>query len=245
MCFHTSQTKKVVDLEHRFNVNLYDDEARDAFDIPTYHLNGFGHPDMLLIPQEEPSVLAIGRWGIAPSKTQPENLGNYYKEAVKYGGGLNAQSEKLFNHFIYKHSALTRRCIVPVTGFFEPHEYKSKKYPYYIHREDNQALALAGIYSLVGEYVTFTILTKEASPMFAEIHNKRKRQPIILMQENEQDWLSDDLKENDITELINLQFPDEQLESYTVTKDLFHPKINSDINTITNRLDYPELSSLF
>ncbi len=127
MCFHTSQTKKVVELENRFNVNLYDDEARDAYDIPSYHLNGFAHPDMLVIPQEEPSVLTVGRWGIAPSKTQPENLSNYYKEAVRYGGGLNAQSEKLFNHFIYKHSALTKRCIIPVTGFYEPHEYKKKK----------------------------------------------------------------------------------------------------------------------
>jgi putative SOS response-associated peptidase YedK len=245
MCFHTSQTKKVVELEHRFKVNLYDDELRDDFDIPSYHLNGFVHPEMLVIPQEEPSILTVGRWGIAPSKTQPENLKMYYKDATRFGGGLNAQSEKLFNHFIYKHSALTRRCIIPVTGFYEPHEYKSKKYPYYIHREDNEALALAGLYAHVGEYVTFTILTKKASPMFEEIHNKRKRQPIILKQENEQDWLQDGLNESDVTELINLQFNDNELEAYTVSRDLFSPKINSDTDTITNRVEYQELTTLF
>ncbi|RMZ51429.1 SOS response-associated peptidase [Flavobacteriaceae bacterium PRS1] len=245
MCFHTSQTKKVVELKHRFNVNLYDDELRDDFDIPSYHLNGFVHPDMLLIPQEEPSILTIGRWGIAPSKTQPEDLSNYYKDATRFGGGLNAQSEKLFNHFIYKHSALTKRCLIPVTGFYEPHEYKSKKYPYYIHRTDNEALALAGLYTHIGEYVTFTILTKDASPMFAEIHNKRKRQPIILKQEFEKEWLRDDLNENCIKELINLQFNDEELEAYTVSRDLFSPKIISDIKSITNNIKYPELVTLF
>lgn len=245
MCFHTSQTKKVIELENRFNVNLYDDELRDDFDIPSYHLNGFAHPKMLVLPQEEPSILTIGRWGIAPSKTLPENLSNYYKDAVRYGGGLNAQSEKLFNHFIYKHSALTKRCIIPVTGFFEPHEYKSKKYPYYIHRADNEALALAGLYTHVSEFVTFTILTKEASPMFEEIHNIRKRQPIILKQENEQDWLKDGLNESDVTELINLQFNDNELEAYTVSRDLFSPKVNSDIDTITNRTEYAELNTLF
>src|SRR5690606_21414625 len=101
MCFHTSQTKKVVELENRYNVSLTDDDARDAYDIPRYHLNGFAHPDMLIIPQEEPSVLAPALWGIVPNNKKPEQLGAYYKEAVKYGGGLNAQSEKLFEHFIY------------------------------------------------------------------------------------------------------------------------------------------------
>ncbi|OYX22957.1 MAG: DUF159 family protein [Flavobacteriales bacterium 32-35-8] len=245
MCFHTSQTKKVVELENRFKVDLYDDDARDAYDMPSYHLNGFAHPDMLIIPQEEPSILAIGRWGIAPSKTSPENLESYYKESVSFGGGLNAQSEKLFNHFIYKHSALVRRCIVPVTGFFEPHEYKSKKYPYYIHRADDLSLGLAGLYTLVGDHLTFTILTKNASPMFAEIHNKKNRQPVILKQEHEQDWLKDGLTDKDVRELVNMQFNDDELEAYTVSKDLFHPQVNSNVDTITSKVEYPELATLF
>ncbi len=106
-------------------------------------------------------------------------------------------------------------------------------------------MALAGLYTHIGEYVTFTILTKKASPMFAEIHNKRKRQPIILKQENEQDWLQDDLNESDVTELINLQFNDYELEAYTVSKDLFSPRVNSDIDIITSKVEYAELNTLF
>lgn len=238
MCFHTSQTKKVVELENRYNASLTDSDARDAYDVPRYHLNGFSHPDMLIIPQEEPSVLAPSLWGIVPGNKKPEQLSDYYKEAVKYGGGLNAQSEKLFDHFIYKHSALTRRCIIPVTGFFEPHEYKSKKYPFHIKHKEDDVLSLAGLYTLVGDVITFTILTKQASPLFAKIHNKKNRQPIILQKDFEQDWLKDDLNENGIKELMNLNFNEEELSAYTVSQDLFSPKVNSDIPTIIDEVKF-------
>ncbi len=197
---------------------------------------------MLIIPQEEPSVLITGKWGIIPQNKTPEQVETYYKEAVKYGGGLNAQSEKLFNHFIYKHAAKSRRCLVPVTGFFEPHEHKSKKYPVYISRKDKEAFALAGIYTLIGGIPTFSILTKAATPLFEKIHNKKKRQPIIINPNHEQDWLQDNLNDNQIQELINLQYPEDQLYPYTVTKDLFSPKINSNTPEIINRVTYQEVT---
>lgn len=242
MCFHTSQTKKVTQLENRFKVNLHDDDARDAFDIPSFHLNGFAHPNMLIIPQEEPSTLVVGRWGIVPQNKKPEQVSEYYKEAVRYGGGLNAQSEKLFNHFIYKHAAHTRRCLIPVTGFFEPHDSNGKKYPFYITRKDNEAFALAGIYTLIDGMPTFSILTKSASSLFEKIHNKRKRQPILLPTTTEQEWLTDSLTDKDIQELINAQYPEEELNPYTVSKELFSPKINSDIQSILNKIEYDNIS---
>lgn len=241
MCFHTSQTKKVLELENRFDVSLHDNNAREAFDIPSYHLNGFSHPHMLLIPQEEPSVLAIGTWGIVPSNKKPEDLDSYYKEAIRFGGGLNAQSEKLFDHFIYKHSAISKRCIIPVTGFFEPHEYKNKKYPFHIKRKDNDAIGLAGLYTSVGGILTFTILTKAASPLFEKIHNIRKRQPILLSPDFEKEWLKDDLSKDAIKELISLKYFEDQLDAFTVSKDLFSPKINSNTKDILEKRNFEEL----
>lgn len=242
MCFHTSQTKKVTKLENRFKVSLHDDDARDTYDIPSFHLNGFVHPNMLIIPQEEPAALVEGKWGIVPQNKKPEEVDAYYKEAVRYGGGLNAQSEKLFNHFIYKHAAHSRRCLIPVTGFFEPHEEKGKKYPIYISRQDNDAFALAGIYTLIDGMPTFSILTKAASPLFEKIHNKRKRQPILIPTKNEQDWLANNLNDKDIQHLINSQYPEQELNPYTVSKDLFSPKIHSDVKSILDKVDYENVS---
>ncbi|HLV15734.1 MAG TPA: SOS response-associated peptidase [Xanthomarina sp.] len=238
MCFHTSQIKKVSKLEKHYKVTLTNPKLRETFNIPRYHLNGFAHPKMLIIPQEEPSVITPGIWGIIPNNKKVAQISNYYKEAVRYGGGLNAQSEKLFNHFIYKHAVFSKRCLIPVTGFFEPHEYKSKKYPFHIKRKDNEVLSLAGIYTSIEEVLTFTILTKPASPLFAKIHNKKNRQPILLSQATEQNWLEDNLTENQIKELLNSPYPEEELSTYTVSRDLFSPKVNSNTPTITEEIKY-------
>lgn len=245
MCYQTRQIRTVKDLELRFKVGLINEAYRAPFDVPAYHLNGFAHPNMLVIPQERPEALVPGVWGITPSHVEPDGIKAYYKEAVKYGGGLNGQSEKLFSHFIYKQAALRRRCIIPVTGFYEPHEHQKKKYPYYIHRADDAAFALAGLYTVIGTYITFTILTKKASLLFERIHNVRKRQPVILQQEHETDWVSGDLKADDINDIIARTYPEEALESFPISKDLYSRKVDSNVETITNRVDYPELNTLF
>ncbi len=243
MCYHTRITENLSNLESRFKASLHKDANRLFFDKPRYHINGFSHPEMLILPQEEPSVFVPSNWGIVPSNIKADSLPNYYKKAVKFGAGLNAKSEKLFDHFIYKYSSLTRRCIVPVTGFYEPHHFNNKKYPYYIHNSNTEALALAGIYTVLDEAVTFSILTKPASPLFESIHNVKKRQPILLSKEVENNWLMDELNESQIREIINLPYDDDSLETFTVSKDLFNPTIDSNSMDITEPVNYPELDN--
>ena len=243
MCFHTSAFHKTKRVEKRFNVKLISEQIRDIFDQPHYHLNGFSHPNMLVIPQEKSDALAPGVWGIVPSNKKGNEIKDYYKEAIKYGGGLNAQSEKLFNHYLYRESALIRRCIIPVSGFFEPHEHLKKKYPFFIQNKAKEPLALAGIYSVIESYITFTILTKPASPFLEKIHNVKKRQPVILNDDQIQNWLSQDLDYMDIKEMLKTQYPESQLEAYAVDKAVFSPKLDSDIETSIEKVIYPELSN--
>lgn len=244
MCFHTSTTHKTKKLEEHFKVKVSDDNLRPIFDKPNYHLNGFVHPNMLVIPQEKSEVIAPGVWGIVPSNKSSNQIKDYYKEAVKYGGGLNARSEKLFNHFIYRESVMEKRCIIPVTGFFEPHDHLKKKYPFYIHNSEQKPLGLAGLYSVIDTYITFTILTKEASPLFAKIHNLKKRQPVILDDSITSNWLSNDLNEKDIKDLINLDYPETKLEAYSISKDLFSPTVDSNVEEILNRVVFKELPAV-
>jgi putative SOS response-associated peptidase YedK len=241
MCYHTRITETVANLEYRFKASLHKESNRLFFDKPRFHINGFSHPNMLVIPQQKPDVLAPGVWGIVPDNKEPDEIKPYFKESVKYGGGLNAQSEKLFNHFIYRNIALTQRCIIPVTGFFEPHTSQKKKYPFYIHRKDDAIMSLAGIYTVIETYVTFAILTKKASPLFEKIHNIKKRQPVILSLESEKNWLDNSITNDQVKELINQAYSDDQIEAYTVSKDVYNTRIDSDIETITNKVEYPEL----
>lgn len=243
MCFHTSAFHTTKRVEKRFNVALISEQLREIFDQPHYHLNGFSHPNMLVIPQEKSDALAPGVWGIVPSNIKSDEIKSYYKDAVKYGGGLNAQSEKLFSHYLYRESALTRRCIIPVSGFFEPHEHLKKKYPIFIQNKEREPLALAGIYSVIDTYITFTILTKTASPLLGKIHNLKKRQPVILDEDQTHNWLSQDLNQKDIKELFKTEFPESKLEAYPVDKAVFSPKLESDVESSIEKVDYPELSN--
>jgi len=45
MCYRTKQLKKVEELEARYNAKLYNNDAREAFNIPFYDINGFTHPE--------------------------------------------------------------------------------------------------------------------------------------------------------------------------------------------------------
>ena len=241
MCFHTSTTNKVKRLEKHFKVTLSDSTLEPYFDKPTYHHNGFSHPNMLVIPQEKSDFLAPAIWGIVPSNKSANDIKPYFKESIKYGSGLNARSEKVFDHFIYRNSIIDKRCIIPVSGFYEPHTYKNNKYPFYFKSTDDYPLALAGIYTVIDTYITFSILTKKASPLFDKVHNLKKRQPVILTLENSKNWLNDALETNQINDLLNIEYPESQLETYPVSKDLFSPKVNSDIETIIEKTEYPEL----
>ncbi|CAH8283411.1 putative SOS response-associated peptidase YedK [Mariniflexile fucanivorans] len=245
MCFHTSTTHKTKKLEAYFKVKLNTESIRPIFDIPNYHLNGFSHPNMLIIPQEKSQVLAPGVWGIVPSNKKADEIKDYYKEAVKYGGGLNARSEKLFQHYMYRESVMTKRCIIPVNGFYEPHEHKKKKYPFYIQGKDKEPLALAGIYSVIDTYITFSILTKAASPLFEKIHNTKKRQPVIIDAEHIQNWLSKDLSQEEIITILDEFYPEDKLDAYTVSKDLFSPKVDSNTEAIIEKVEYAELNEVF
>lgn len=243
MCFHANFKEKVEKLEKKLGVELPQQPLRDLFNAPQYHLNGFVHPNMLIIPQQFPKLLVPAVWGIVPQNKTSKEIKEYYKESVAYGGGLNARSEKLFNHFIYKNVALTQRCIIPVSGFFEPHEHLKKKYPFYVHRADNEPLAFAGIYTVIDTYVTFSILTTKASPLLAKVHNTKKRQPVMLQDDVVSLWLSNQLDSNAIKQIMDSPIPDNILETYSVSKALFSPKEDSNTHNITDEVAYGELVS--
>jgi len=240
MCFHTSVIEKVERIEYQTDTRLVNEEYRSKFDRPQYHLNGFTHPPMLIITQERNDLLIPAYWGIVPQGQKPDQLEQYYKKAVKFGGGLNARDDKLFDHFIYRRSILSKKCVIPVNGFFEPHTYQKKKYPFYIKNAKDQLLMLGGIYTRIGDQVTFSIITRKASPLFEKVHNVKKRQPLLIENDQWDNWLASN-EQKDVENLMNIKFDDDQLTTYPVKKALFSPKEDSNVSSILEKIDYPEL----
>ncbi|NTU61067.1 MAG: SOS response-associated peptidase, partial [Caldiserica bacterium] len=79
-------------------------------------------------------------------------------------------------------------------GFFEWQHTPTRKIPWYIYRSDNDIMSLAGLwsewtYSSTGETVsTFSVITTDANDLMADIHNSKKRMPVILERGSELKW---------------------------------------------------------
>ena len=68
---------------------------------------------------------------------------------------------------------------------------------HFITLKSGELFAFAGIWNTwinkdTAEAIqTFSILTQEANPFMAKIHNIKKRQPVILNRETESEWLKE------------------------------------------------------
>jgi putative SOS response-associated peptidase YedK len=144
---------------------------------------------------------------------------------------LNATAESLLESKLFKQPALKRRCLVLSSGFYEwrhltsPGSKKDITHPYHISVKNQPYFFMAGIYQPwvdidSGEMMnTFSIVTTKANKLMEQIHNKKKRMPTILNNEQASLWLSENLNEFAIKELATTQIEDNLLEAYTIKKD--------------------------
>lgn len=204
--------------------------------------SGFEFPEWPLILSEAPDCFQAGGWGLIPSWTDSEA-----KAAKLREGCLNARGETVFTLSSFKKSIFTKRCVVPVTGFFEWMSFAGKKYPHYIFPRNETYFSLGGIYDewrnpKTGVAVrTFSILTTEANARMAEIHNTKKRMPLILEKNQISNWLDSSISKDEIEKMI-LPFPNEHMSDFTLAKFSFNGSRENEKALMP--LEYPELAFL-
>lgn len=142
-----------------------------------------------------------------------------------------------------------KRCIIPVNGFFEWMDINKIKYPHYITMKDDSIFSLAGIYdnwtdkSTGLKRSTFSILTTEANPLMAKIHNLKLRMPLILPREREMDWIKQEVSDEELNNLM-LPFDEGKMKAHTIGRRITSRTENpNDIETI-KPVEYPELALL-
>ncbi len=220
MCYETSLTKKLAPIEKHTGAVMRYPEVYE----PWYHLSGFSHPKMFCIPLDEPAVILPMEWGlVAP---WGEDIPKFRK---KYNT-LNAKAETLLTSKMYSEPVRERRCLILADGFFEPHYEKlgGPSQPYYCYLEERKLFSFAGIYNTNDRDLwTCSIITTEANDFFAEIHNKKKRMPLVLDPDFEGEWLNPDLNDNGIEEVLATSFIIEPFKAHPVTRDLYKRGINT------------------
>lgn len=108
---------------------------------------------------------------------------------------INARAESVDKKQSFKYSFLNKRCIIPITGFFEWENINGKKVKRKIYIQED-IFSLAGLYGTFQDkegksYEAFTIITTEANEYMKKIHN---RMPVILPKEAENLWLDTNFK---------------------------------------------------
>jgi len=227
MCFHLSISKKANNLENRYKAKFEQDYNQ------LFHANGFTLLDYPVISSEDSSVFNYYSWGLKPHWAKDDNIRTKT---------LNARSETVYEKPSFRDSIKQRRCLIPVTGFFENHTSGKIKQPYHIFLKSEEIFSLAGIWAEWtnrdnGEITkTFSILTTDANPLLAEIHNLKKRMPVIIPRKNESDWIDIELPKDDILELCK-PYDEKDMSAYKVSRDLNSKSINSNKAEILEELN--------
>lgn len=241
MCYHYSLIKEKVDLEERFDATL------EYEWLSQYHVTGFSDQKMPVITAEASSSIKAMSWGLIPNWVKSKDQ---MKEIRTKGSTLNAKSETAFDLPSFRNSIETKRCLVLADGFFEWMDQRKEKIPHYISLKDREAFAMAGIYDRwidreTGEEInSFSILTCEANPLMARIHNVKKRMPVILPKQSEKKWLNQDLSKQDIQSLC-AQYPEEGMQAWTISKMITARNGDTNVPKIIEKVDYIEPLTLF
>ena len=71
-----------------------------------------------------------------------------------------------------------------------------------------------------GEYTeTFAIVTTAANSLMQQVHNSKKRMPVILNENLAFEWMFGNPDEQRILELAATQYPSDEMEACTIAKD--------------------------
>jgi putative SOS response-associated peptidase YedK len=241
MCFTVNVNLIKDELENRFGASFPD---KDRYQ-PSYYYHAFGLPNLPVVCSESPGKIDLMKWGLIPFWTKSIADAN----EIRYKT-FNARAESIFSKPSFSNPAKSKRCLIPVKGFYEWQHTPGGKIPWYIYHLDNEIFSLAGIYdhwteNTTGEvFNTFSVITTDANDMMAEIHNSKKRMPAIIEREAEMRWLDPDLTAGQVSDMIK-PYQNGLLKAHTIS-----PLINSktaDKNTpeIIRPYNYPDKNLLF
>lgn len=127
----------------------------------------------------------LARWGLVP----------FWAKELKFGNRcINARAETVATTPAFKAAYMARRCLVPVSAFYEWTGEKGQKVKWRISVPDEPLFALAGLWEWWRDpqhkdapgVETYTIVTTAANAQLAPIHD---RMPVVVPVERYAQWL--------------------------------------------------------
>ena len=212
-------------IEIDFDKNLY---------RPYFFVSGFSFPDLPVLVENK---LELFKWGLIPSWVKDEKTANELRSNT-----LNAKSETAFEKPSFRKAIASQRCVIPANGFVEWQTVDKDKIPYFIKPSDSDLFLFGGLYDtwinpITHEAVnTFSIITTDANPLMAEIHNTKKRMPFILENSKLDAWLNLSTSKETIQSLFS-SYDEKCMTAYKISKQVNSSKNNRNIPSIIDPIE--------
>lgn len=210
MCGRFVRKKSCSEIAAAFEIDTIKTELGPSYNIaPTQ--------DVLAVvanPRGTRGLVAL-KWGLIPEWAKDPSIASKL---------INARSESAHEKPSFRDSLRHRRCLIPASGFYEwP---TGSRQPVYIHCQDQESFAFAGLYSFWqspdGKRIaTCAILTTAANPKIAAIHH---RMPVILKPEDHALWLDKAIQQPEQVQGL--------LEAYAAEQTAYHA-VSPQINTVS------------
>lgn len=208
------------ELETRYSASYIDERVRERAKQSSF--NVAPSQMMPVIWQDETgNKISLKRWGLIPFWSKDPKIG--YKM-------INARSETVDVKPAFRSPFKSRRCLVPVNGYYEWQQIDPKtKQPVFIHRKDSKSFALAGLHEHWtdendNKIESFAILTTEPNDSLSKIHD---RMPVILNLDQEMLWIDGATDIETLKSLLKPYGEENDLEAYPVAISVNSPRNNS------------------
>ncbi|UCB59282.1 MAG: SOS response-associated peptidase [Thermoplasmatales archaeon] len=209
-----------------------------------YHVGAFDKPKLPVITNIKPEQVDLFYWGLIPFWVKDEKTANDISDRT-----ANARCETIFEKPSFRHLAGKKHCLVIADGFFEWRWYNGINYPYYIRLKNHEPFAMAGLWDIwtnkaTGEEIpSYTIITTDANPLMAMIHNKKKRMPVILKKQDYPHWIASDITKDQTMEVLQA-YDQNKMEAYTISKLITAKDQNTNVPQVLEPFQYNTLEPL-
>jgi len=204
MCGRFVSTASAAEIAEFFDADTPNVEFGERYNIaPTNEVYG------VIGRSDAHRAVEIFEWGLIPSWAKDARIGNSL---------INCRAETIAEKPSFRTSFARRRCVVPMSGFYEwraaspdgPRNAKGVpvKQPLLFERADRRLLAVAGLWSAwrepgSGDDVpwrhTCTLVTTTANSTMAAVHD---RMPVILDDDGWHEWLDPTSTQSDLLMLL-------------------------------------------
>jgi putative SOS response-associated peptidase YedK len=170
------------------------------------------------------------RWGVIPY---------WWSKPIKEMrmATFNARAETVAEKPMFKAAFQKRRCLMPVSGYYEWHDTPEGKQPYYFTRRDGEVMTIAALWDHWNNRTSGTTLKScamvitEPNRFVAEHHD---RMPVVLEQKDFEQWATGDAK--DAAALMKPAAED-VLQKWPVSKGVNSSKADDTDATLIEKID--------